>query len=68
MQRDSVVKFFAIELQNANDLELEWAKGNCTYVDRKSMLDFLFYRNCNVCPICYRLRDIFSQNKHDLDL
>ena len=53
-----------------HDLErpLKWAKVTCQYTNQKSIDDFLCIGNDNVCPICHRLRDIHSQNMHDLAL
>ena len=43
-------------------------KVKSKYTNGKPISDFLCIGNSNVCPIGNRLRDIHSQNLHDLDL
>ena len=49
-------------------LSSEKVNVKCKSVNGKPTCDSLFVGNSNFCPICHCLRDIDSQNVHDLEL
>ena len=57
---------FAVEIRMTLSLTFTTGKGKRKYVHRKPVYDFLF--DDNVCPICYRVRDIQSRNVLTLTL
>ena len=59
MKHDSVSDLFFCNRMSNDDLEpLEWVKVTCKYANRKSIADFCFDDNYNICLICYNLQDL----------
>ena len=48
--------------------KLSFSSGSGKYTNRKPACNIIFEVHNNVCPIYYHVRDIISQNVHDIDL
>ena len=62
-------RIFRNRISNDHHLiPLESVTFTYKYTNREPISDFLFDGICNVFPICYRFRDIFSLYMHDFYL
>ena len=59
-------EIFAVELCMILTLTINWANGKCKYCNKDCIQDF--YLLTIVMFACHYLRDIHSQNVHDLDV
>ena len=67
----TICEMFSFEMCMILTLNFRMGQGHLRMRQLKRYLRLLCVHNiviCNVCPICYRLRNIHSRNMHNLDL
>ena len=63
-----ILEIFTAPMWGIFILTIKNGEGQSKYANGNAVCYFIFVGNNNVCPICYHLRDIRSQNVHNLDL